>query len=158
MRILSLIIGWFNSGGKKKRKTVTSMERVASDGLLEAAKQNPGVLFQIVNKYGQIREYDKSESDLQKVEDQIYQKAIRNMLKDGSRELDTWINELIDRVMGIERYDGQQNDTVPFHRRPDIQHDLERVLTHLAFLRDPKLAAIVGKLSGNKEKHKGERR
>jgi hypothetical protein len=159
MRILGLRIGWFNSGGRKSRKAVTRMERVARDGLLEAAKKDPGVLFGIVNKYGQIREYDKSESELQKIEDQIYQKAVRNILKDGSRELDAWIDEIIERVMGMESgYRGQQNETIPLHRHPDIQQNLGHVLSSPAFSRNLKLAAIVGKLSGNKEKHKEERR
>jgi hypothetical protein len=151
MRISGFIKGWFNSGDKKKRKTVTMMERVANAVLLEAAKQYPEVLFEVINKYGRIREYDEIESELQKVEDQIYQKSARNMLKDGSRELDAWIDELIDRVMGTERYYGQQNDTVPFHQPPDIQHDLERVLISLAFLRGPKLAVILDKLTGKRE-------
>jgi hypothetical protein len=150
MRILDLRIGWFNSGDKKKRKTVTRMERVANAALLEAANHDPKVLFEIINKHGKIREYDKIESDLQKVENQIYQKAARNMLKDGNRALDAWIDELIDRVMGTERHYGQQNDTVPFHQPPDIQHDLERILSSLAFLRSPKLAAILDKLTGKR--------
>jgi len=106
MRILGLKIGWLGYGGKKRGKTTTRMERVASAALLEAANHDPKVLFEIINKYGKIREYDKSESEIQNLIDQIYQKAVQNMLKGGSRELDEFINEIIDRVMGLNSVPG----------------------------------------------------
>ena len=108
MRILGLRIGRSRSGGKKKKKTATRMERIASAALLEAAKQDHKVLLEIMNKYGKIREYDKSESEIQSLEDQIYQKAVQNMLKDGNRELDDWIDEIIDRVMGLNSVPGRR--------------------------------------------------
>jgi len=135
------------------------MEKIASAALLETANREPKVLVDVIDKYGKIREYDKSESEIQNLMDQIYQKAVQNMLKGGSRELDAWINDTIDRAMGIESgYRGQENKTVPVHRHPDIQQDLEHVLSSMAFLRNPKLSAILGKLAGRKGKHKGERR
>lgn len=159
MRILGLRIGLFRSGGKKRREMVTRMERVASAGLLEAANRDPKVLFDIINKYGQIREYDKSESEIQNLMDQIYQKAVQNMLKGGSRELDTWINEIIDRVMGIKSGEYVRGYTpVPVRRRLDIKQGHEHGPGLPAFLRDPEINAIIGKLVGRKGKHKGERR
>jgi len=108
MRILGFRIGWFRSGGKSRRKTVTRMERVASASLLEAANHDPKVLVDVMNKYGKILEYDKNEmeSDIQNLRGQIYQKAVQNMLKGGSRELDELINEIIDRVMGLNSVPG----------------------------------------------------
>jgi hypothetical protein len=159
MGILGLKIGLFRSGGKKRRKTTTRMERVASAGLLEAANRDPKVLFEIINKYGQIREYDKSESELQSIEERIYQKAVRNMLKGGNRELDAWINEIIDRVMGIKSGEyGRGYTPVPVRQRPDIKQGHDHGSGLPAFLRDPEIIAILGKLAGRKGKHKGERR
>ena len=108
MRILGLRIGWSRSGGKKKKKTATRMERIASAALLKTANRDPKVLVDVMNKYGKILEYDKNEmeSDIQNLRGQIYQKAVQNMLKGGSRELDEFINEIIDRVMGLNSVPG----------------------------------------------------
>ena len=108
MRILGLRIGWSRSGGKSRRKSVTGMEKIASAALLETANRDPRVLVDVMNKYGKILEYDKNEmeSDIQNLRGQIYQKAVQNMLKGGSRELDEFINEIIDRVMGLNSVPG----------------------------------------------------
>jgi len=100
--IFALIMRWFHSGYRRRRKVPSSLDRIASTALLDASVKNPKVLARVINKYGEIQvsHEDKIETEIENVSNEIYRKAAQTIINSRRQELDSLIAKIIDRVIG----------------------------------------------------------
>ena len=108
MIILGFRIGWPHSGRGRRRKVPNALDRITSAALLDAAVKSPEVLAQVIDKYGeiQVRHDDKIAIEAKNIRDKVYREAAQTILNSRSQELASRIDEIIDRVMGLNSVHG----------------------------------------------------
>ncbi|MFC1909424.1 hypothetical protein ACFLXD_06220 [Chloroflexota bacterium] len=130
----------------------SALDGIASSALLDAAIKDTEVLAQVINKYGaiQVRHDDKIASFTEKIRVKIYKEAAQTILNSRRQDLVSHVNEIIDRIMGlnnvtgehrhIERtfdavtHDGQSGTPGIVHQRRRMQQSIKRGLNPSALI------------------------
>jgi len=102
--IFRFYISWFRRKSRRRSKATTKLERLINVTLLKAALKDPGVLVQLINKYGQIPVYQEDKEIEAKIKDlraKINKEAVGTLLSTRHQELANRIDEIIDRVIGL---------------------------------------------------------
>jgi hypothetical protein len=173
MKIFGLTIHGFHRGSSRRRRVTSKLERIAYATLLTSALENAETLFTIINKFGQIevQNEDEIKTKLKNMRAEIYRKAVETILNKRRQELANRIDEIIDRVIGLNtQHEGQQYEAGSFEGViPGKQNDApaasrwrrtrvrssQHTSSLSALLRDLKMLATLGQIDNQKIKKRG---
>ncbi len=173
MRILCLTIRRAYPGSRRRRRVTSKPERLATAALLDAAQRDPAVMAKVIGKYGGIRvpEEDEMEAEIQNLRAKIVREAVQAVFKSRSRELDSRIGDIIDRVIGIKsghgggqhkegRFKGvttggQNSAQTPIRQRQRMRQGLRHRPSRSSLVKDLEALALLGKLAGRQIRNEG---